>query len=413
MIGAGALASLGGVGRLYADAGETAPAGLIPGDGKTPVAGPLQSWLYRLAQRGGGIAVLPPGRYLLEKTLLLPSRVHLVGHGAGTILTGHRPAGVNGYALVANDGIVTARGYDGARFFSMQNLAIDSPRTNGIVLVHASDGYFSHIYGLDAYHHHFDIAGSRNIVTENLFLTGRSGTAPYQVDGSPYNNNIWDGETNVAPIRDDTPNDGILLSDSVIRPTNRPDHGFHLHRRGGRNIFVDNVVIENVENGVYRDRNCSREDVFFSNMAIRNVSQRAVRFEPSGQNDQRITFDNMTVSGCADPVAFEYRAGEELTLNNVKVESESTGGQVLIGKVAGGSLSGLVCRGEGTGPAIRLLRCRNLFLSRISVRAFPIALELEDCANVQYSGLMASDKDGNPVSPEISGRGFLTTWASS
>lgn len=415
MFAGGAIASIPVAGRLYAGGGTGARVAEaeIPGDGETPVADALQRFLNRIAESGGGIVALPPGRFVLEKTLLIPSRVHLIGQGAATVLTGYRPDGIDGFALVANDGIVTARGYEGARNFSVQNLAIDSPRTNGIVLVHADNAYFSHIYGVDSYHHHFDIAGSRNIVTENVFLTGRSGTAPYQVDGSPFNNNIWDGEKRVAPIRDGTPNDGIFLSDSVIRPTNRPNHGIHLHRRGGRNIFFDSVVVENVENGIYRDRNCNREDVVFANVAIRNVSLRGVHFEPSGDRDRRVTFQNVSIVAGEIPTGLDYQACEDLTLQNVAVETSGGGGHFLLEDIEGGSGDNLIARGGGRGTALHLRRCRSLFLSRISARALPATFRFESSANIQYSGLIALDGAGEPVPPVIHGRECLARWQGS
>jgi len=385
----------------------------IPGDGKTHIADPLQTYLNQLAAKGGGVAVLPIGRYILEKTLLIPSRVHLIGEGAGTILTGYRPDGINGLALLSNDGIVTKRGYDGAHDFSVQNLTIDSPRTNGIVLVHASNAYFSHIYGVDAHHHHFDIAGSRNVITENIFLTGRSGTAPYQIDGNPFNNNIWNGKERVRPIRDNTINDGIFLSDSVIRPTNRPNHGIHLHRRGGKNIFVDNVVVENVENGIYRDRNCSREDVIFTNVVIRNVSNRGVNFRRSETRDQRVAFQNVSVVESECPIGFEYHACEDLTMQNVKVLATANADAFALVDIEGGSGAELLSRGESGETAVKLRDSRNIFLTRISARNFPVTLRLESCTNIQCSGFMATDSEGNPVTPEISGTECLAKWQSS
>lgn len=385
----------------------------VRADGATPVADALQGILYELAESGGGVAVFPVGRYLLEKTLLVPSGVHIVGHGAGTVLAGSRPAGEEGRALLANDGIATAGGYDGAHDFSVSHLALDTPMTNGIVLVHARNACFSHIYGVDAYHHHFDIAGSQNVITENLFLTGRSGTAPYQIDGTPYNNHIWDGRANVEPFHDDTPNDGIFLVNSVIRPTNRPNHGIHLHRQGGRNIFIDNVIVERVENGIYRDPGCGREDLFIRNVVVRDVSKRAVNFRATDSPDRRVTLDNLSVAGCEDPVAVEYRGCRDLTMRNVNVEARGDAGHITLADIETASLADIRVEGDGPGAGIALERCRHVFVSRLATRNTAGALRLESCTGVQYSGIMAVGPDGDPLDAQIVGTGCLTPWQAS
>ena len=418
------LAGVGAVAAMPAMAEPVNPAAIpeggavsvrdkgVRGDGERHEAAALQDILDETADKGGGAVIMPPGRYILEKSLLIPSAVHLIGHGMATILTGYRPDGVNGYALLANQGIVTAEGYEGAGGFSVRNLAIDSPRTNGIVLVHAQNGYFSHIYGVDAHHHHFDIAGSRNIVTENLFLTGRSGTAPYQIDGSPYNNNIWDGETNVAPIRDETPNDGIFLSNSVIRPTNRPNHGIHLHRQGGKNIFVHNVLIEHLENGVYRDADCGREDVFISNVVIRDMSNHALNFRPTDTPDRRVTFENISAVNCGDEAAIDYHGCRNLAINGATIE-QIDGDGVRLRDVDTCNVSGLTVWGRGSGAAVRLAACKNISLSTLTARNTGETIHMDGCANVRYSGAFALDEDGGAIPVNITGESGLVPWETS
>jgi len=375
----------------------------IPGNGETPVTEPLQALLDEVAAAGGGTVLLPPGRYILEKTLLMPSRVQLLGQGPATVLTGSRPDGVHGYALLANRGILDAEGYSGAQGFSVCNLAIDSPRTNGIVLVHAKDAYFSQIHGVDAHHHHFDIAGSQNIVTENLFLTGRSGTAPYQIDGSPFNNNIWDGEANIAPLRDETPNDGIFLSNSVIRPTNRPNHGVHLHRQGGRNICISNVLIEHVQNGVYRDADCGRQQVLFNNVIIRDVSHRALNFRPTATPDKQVAFSNCVMTQLGGGTGVEYHGCSDLRITQSSVELEGGSQPLELNDVDMLRLEGLTLHGNGEGAAVTMRRCKNALLSGVMARHTAGAVQLEACSNIEYSGLMALDADGAPQPTKVTG----------
>lgn len=385
------------------------------GDGQTHDAEVLQRILNDLSSKGGGIADFPPGRYVLEKTLLIPSGVHIIGHGPSTILEGFRPNDINGYALIANQGIVTKKGYEGASDFSLRNIAIDSPRTNGIVLVHARNGYFTHIYGVDAHHHHFDIAGSKNIIAENIYLTGRSGTAPFQIDGSPYYNNIWDGQTNIAPIRDETENDGIFLSRAVIHPTNRPNHGIHLHRDGGRNIFIDSVLIEHVENGVFRDRNTHRTDMFLSNIVIKDVAGHGINFRNTDKPDQRVSLNNIVIQDVHGEGLLEYHGCQDLTIGNVKaIAGGQTGAQRLaFHDVHRCTLDALYVYGNGSGCAILLRDCEHVFIAKTIAQSVHHSLCLEDCAGIRYSGLCELAQDGSTVEPRVSGRECLAHWSQS
>lgn len=423
MIGAGAL-SAGSAAFASNDDSESPaqPGGAlvvtehgVRGDGRTQAAGAAQTILDRVAEQGGGVVVFPAGRYVLEKTLLIPSRVHLVGHGRATVFEGARPNDVNGYALIANAGITDAEGYEGAADFSLQHVAIDSPRTNGIVLVHAHNAYFSNIHGIDAYHHHFDIAGSRNIVVENIFLTGRSGTAPFQIDGNPFNNNIWDGETNISPVRDGTPNDGIFLSNAVIRPTNRPNHGIHLHRDGGRHIVIQNVLLEHLHNGIYRDANCHRMDVAISQVMIRDVAGRGIDFRPTDTVDRRVSFADVTVQDVRGPGFVEYHGCEGLTFRDFTAgPGDATGSQRLaLRDVKGGVIDGVQVDGAGSGSAVWLRRCENVLISKVVARNVSRSLRLEDCGGISYSGVCELDRDGVPRELTIEGRDCLTPWQQS
>ena len=385
------------------------------GDGQTHDAEVLQRILNDLSSKGGGVAEFPPGRYILEKTLFIPTGVHIIGHGPSTVLEGFRPDDVNGFALIANQGIVSEKGYDGASNFSVRNIAIDSPRTNGIVLVHARNGYFSHIYGLDVYHHHFDIAGSKNIITENIYLTGRSGTAPFQIDGSPFNNNIWDGKTNIVPIRDETENDGIFLSRAVIHPTNRPNHGIHLHRDGGRNIFIDSVLIEHVENGVFRDRNTHRTDLFFNNVVIKDVAGHGINFRNTDKPDQRVYLNNIAIHDVHGDGLVQYHGCRDMTIANVKaVADDQTGPQRLaLHDVHRCTLDNLYVYGNGTGCAVMMKDCRHMLIGKTIAQSVHQSLCLEDCAGIQYSGLCEIAEDGSTVEPNIRGRECLAHWSQS
>ncbi len=383
----------------------------VKGDGVTHEADLLQQVLDYVAAQGGGVVRFPVGRYILEKTLLIPSGVHLIGEGRSTIFTGYRPEGIRGRALIANRGITTHGGYDGAHDFSIQHVALDTPLTNGIVLVHARNVYFSNIYGLDAHHHHFDIAGSKNVVSENIFLTGRSGTAPFQVDGVPYNNNIWDGTQPVPPYSDETPNDGIFLSNSIIHPTNRPRSGYHLHRDGGQNIFVDNVIIEHVRDGIHRDPNTHRKDVFINNVVIKDVRS-GIKFDRTDKPDERISINNVVIQDGGEGPLVRYHGCKGLTLQNISVLGESVSSDTAplqMRSIERLAMDDVQVLGSG-GPAISLEDCAQAFVSRIVAENASPVLDLDGCKGIRHSGLCAIDSDGNEKEVLVNGAGQTSPW---
>lgn len=260
------------------------------GDGKTPCADAFQAALDAAEARGGGVVLAPAGTYLLEKTPLIGSRVHLQGAGAATVLRGARPEGVQGAALISNKG-QQAPGFEGAHDWSIAHLAIDSPDTNGIVVTHAERVELHHIYGIQAYHHFIDIVG-RDVHCHNLFLTGRSGTSAFQIDSVASAQTIWDGSEAVAPLRDATEAENIILRDSIITAVaghegEGPQHRSSIHFHGGqsRGFLFSNLILGGAETGFYQDPNTHYDDIQISNVRSSNPG-RAVWFQP-GKGGQK------------------------------------------------------------------------------------------------------------------------------
>ena len=312
------------------------------GDGIVHESEDIQEFLDSIGTEGGGYAYFPPGVYTLEKTVFIPSNVHIIGCGRETVLQGWRPTGTNGFALISNKGINTAPGYTGAENFSMQNLTIDTPRTNGITLVHCQNAYFGNIWGMDAFHHHFDIAGCRNLFFENIWMVGRSGTSPFQIDGYTaggyFNNNTWNGSTNVAPFHDLTENDGIHLSNSVIHTTNRVDFSVHFHRNGGKNIFIDNVQIANATRAFYTDPDCQRENVHISNIFIDNVD--TVFQHNNSSNVRKGWFiSNLRATNVSNGITIEDT--EDFSVNNISIPDSNLTNGVIVKNSANGHLSAI------------------------------------------------------------------------
>src|SRR3954469_17136577 len=114
---------------------STAPA-LVPKSGDSWKL--VQDAVDAAEAAGGGTVTLGPGTFTLSRTLLIGSGVRLLGSGYDTILTAdHRE---DAYATVLNKGY-DKKGYGGARDIEIGNLQVLSPKSNGIVLAHASGVY--------------------------------------------------------------------------------------------------------------------------------------------------------------------------------------------------------------------------------------------------------------------------------
>lgn len=267
------------------------------GDGSTPSADAFQQALDLAEANGGGLVFIPSGRFILEKTPLIGTDVQLTGSGCSTILTGERTGGYKGSALISNKG-QQAEGYEGASGWGISNLAIDSPKTNGIVVTHANNVWISKIYGIEAYHHFIDTAG-KNIICENLFLTGHTGTSTFQIDSLGNAQSIWNGSEPVSPNLDGTQTKDLILRSSIITATagtegNGPQHdtSIHFHGEVTEGILLSDLIIGGAENGIYMDDGLSYSNMLISNITSYNPG-RAIWFEPSPIRQQRVTVNGL------------------------------------------------------------------------------------------------------------------------
>lgn len=379
------------------------------GDGDTHDSKSFQSALDYLESKGGGKLLVPSGLYILEKTVLIPSNCHVEGQGKSTKLRGFRPQGVQGLALIANKGIATASGYNGASDFSVTNLSIDSPDTNGIVLIHAKNGYFSNIYGENTFHHIFDITGSKNIIIENMYVTGHSGTSPFQIDGYQpsgdrfiFNNNIWDGEKIIQPYHDKTENDGIYLTNSIIQTTNKTDMAIHFHRDGGKNIFIDNILISNATYVVYRDVNCSRKNVKLSNIIATDCEQ-GIYFPESSKQDYDISIENVTLNVTTGRIV-ELNNVNNLILENVigTVSAIVHTIRFKLVNVKNAVVSVEIKDGLGSGSGLWVENCDSIHVKRLIVSDCSRLYRNDMSTNVMLN-LFEEYKLGEKIDPLLLG----------
>ncbi len=260
------------------------------GDGETPSAEAFQRAIDTAESAGGGIVEVPPGTFILERTPLIASRVHLLGTGRASVLRGERPDANRGAALISNKG-QQADGYEGASDWSISHIAIDSPKTNGIVITHAARVYLGWIHGIEAYHHFVDNVGC-DVMCENLFLTGRSGTSTFQIDSLAGAQTIWDGQQAVAPNYDGTEARNLILRDSFITAKaghagDNPEHYCSLHFHGDRSagFMFSNLVLGGAPVGIYQDAGSHYEDIQIDN--LRSTNPRAAALFNGGATGQR------------------------------------------------------------------------------------------------------------------------------
>lgn len=260
------------------------------GDGSTPCADAFQTALDEAERRGGGEVYVPAGIFRLEKTPLIPSRVHLRGSGRATVLRGTRTGGYQGSALISNKG-QQAGGYEGACDWAMSDITIDSPDTNGIVVTHASGVRLSRIYGIDVYNHFIDLA-ARDVICENLFLTGRSGTSSFQIDSLHGAQSTWNGMQPVSPNLDGTESRDIILRSSIITAVaghqgHRPRHdaSIHFHGETSAGFLFSDLIIGGAATGFYQDEDTRYDDIQISNVRSTNPGH-AILFK-EGRHDQK------------------------------------------------------------------------------------------------------------------------------
>jgi len=330
------------------------------GDGDTHCGDAFQRALDTAEDAGGGVVHIPPGTYLLDKTPFVGTRVHLMGSGPATVLRGVRPEGEEGAALISNKGQHAPR-YDGAHDWSISHLAIDSPATNGIVITHAARVYIGFIHGIDVYNHFVDTVG-RDILCENLFLTGRSGTSTFQIDSIHGAQTTWDGEQAVAPLRDGTDTEDLILRNSIITAVaghegGRPQHdaSIHFHGSEAKGFNFSDLILGGAATGFYQDANTSYRDIQINNVrstnpgrAIwlnpgrtgqRNLMIRGLQHTPesneAGKSIEIHGRDGLIISDCQLEVpgecaaAIEIAASQRITIHGVQARGEGGTGILL------------------------------------------------------------------------------------
>ena len=368
------LAAALGLTVVHAASANASPAGTndlnvadygAVGDGSAPCADAFQKAIDAAEKQGGGVVRIPPGTFLLERTPLIASRVHLMGAGSATVLKGQRPQGSEGAALISNKG-QEAPGFSGAHDWSISHLTIDSPDTNGIVITHAARVYVGFIYGAEVYHHFVDIVGT-DILCENLFLTGRSGTSSFQIDSVSSAQTIWDGAQAVAPLRDDTNARNLILRSSFITALaghngKGPQHdaSVHFHGEESQGFQFSDLVLGGASTGFYQDPGSAYHDVRISNVRCANPG-RAVWLNPGGKPQQRLMIHGLSHAPERGAFTGPYRGLEihgrsDALLSDIQLDAEgyeTTDFGILIEDAQQVRLSGIHARGR-SGRAVLL-----------------------------------------------------------
>lgn len=245
----------------------------IEGDGETAVGAATNALLADVAESGGGVVHFPPGTYIFEETVLVGDETTVRGAGPATVFRGKRGDGNDGRALLSNHGF-DAPAYSGATDWTVRDIRIDSPATNGIMPAHAERVRLKNIYGDRIRYHHIDIVSSKAVTVDGYWAKrGGSGNsdAPFQFDtqtpGTTANRVLHSGTDD--PVLDDgTPTRNGTLRNFEIDPVNDPSYGVHIHRDGSESLTVRDGYIAGCQESAIR---CDTGDRV-SDLTIRNVS---------------------------------------------------------------------------------------------------------------------------------------------
>lgn len=326
------------------------------GDGNTPSADAFQRAIDAAEAAGGGVVQVPTGVFILERTPLIASKVHLIGCGPSSVLRGERPSGYRGAALISNKG-QQSNGYDGASDWSISHLAIDSPKTNGIVITHSSRIYLGFIYGVQVYHHFVDNVG-REVLCENLYLTGRSGTSAFQIDSLSGAQTIWDGERVVAPNYDGTQARDLILQNSCITAVaghngedRRHFSSIHFHGERSAGFMFSNLILGGADIGIYQDADSHYEDIQIDN--IRSTNRRcAAVFNPGRSGQRGLLIRGLTHNpppiDKGEPASLDISGHDNVIISDCQL-----------------SLKGPNEKGTG----VKIVGCRNVKISSIQAEA--------------------------------------------
>ena len=304
----------------------------IEGDGSA-VGEDVDDLLETVAEDGGGIVYFPPGRYRLDRTPLIGDDTLLRGAGPATVLSGSRPSGVRGGALLSNMGY-DEHGYDGASNWGVQNVRIDAPETNGILPAHAENVRLENIYGDRIRYHHVDVVSSKNVVVDGYWARrggeGRS-DAPMQFDNQNPGtsvNRVWDERGGALAADDDTPTRNCTLTNFEIDPENEPGYGVHLHRDGNESITIEDGYITGCGHSAIRaDTGGRLEDLTIDCVScIDNARGISLGHAESGRRELMVT--NVTIRTDDDELAAGsglYASGiDGAAVSNVVVDGAFT-----------------------------------------------------------------------------------------
>ena len=387
----------------------------IEGDGETEVGAAVHELLDDVAADGGGIVYFPPGRYLFDRTPLVGDDTHLVGAGRSTVFEGVRPDGRRG-ALLSNTGY-DATGYEGASNWSVRDVRIDSPESNGIMPAHAANVRLENLHGDRIYYHHIDVVSSTNVVVDGYWASrgGEGGSdAPMQFDAQASgttSNGVWDG-TSMALVRDDdTPTRRCRLTNFEIDPENDPSYGVHLHRGPHESVTIADGYIDGCRfTAIRADPENSVTDLTIDRVSC-HENARGITLGHVESGRRGLTISNVTIRTNDEEVAGGsglYAAGfDGGDVSNVVVDGAFTN-SVIFDDMVGLNLRGTTARGA----------VDQAFRFRENVDATLTAARAADCGGAGiYSGAGSSVAYGGVtfenVGSEIDGDGEIREWSTS
>lgn len=280
------------------------------GDGVTDDTESIQNAIDHVLNNGGGTVFIPNGRYRIAGYIEYGSNMRLLGSGRATVIDG---VGGTGEATIRPK--KELRGskeiYDGATDFSLENFAFDSSDLSrqGMYFDNCLNYKVENIWGLNTLVHYLDINNSKNGFFNNLYLhKNEESWGLLQIDSNG-------GENDGVYIN------GLIADSSGEQVDEVSMHTplIHLHRTGGKNIYINNVKSEGVPMFIYKDTNYVVENLNVTNVELDDVYY-PIYFYPSSITSKNVIFNNFNIKSEEVVSVFRMSSVEGWRFDNIDID---------------------------------------------------------------------------------------------
>ncbi|UXR79060.1 right-handed parallel beta-helix repeat-containing protein [Staphylococcus sp. IVB6227] len=229
-------------------------------DGAEDSAKGLQELFDWNSIRGGGMVIIPPGNYLINKRLIIPGNTTLFGYGA-KIIRGNTDGWLTN---IKNEN--QARGYSGESDIQISGLTFDgdynnSNGMNGVVFANCQNINFKHCTFKDVTGAHaLDFSGVKNAVVDQCIFEGQNNAVNENKEAIQISIASKDGiGEDLVTSYDSTPSKNIVVQNCYFGPSENfggwatavGDH-FSVFDKWVSNVRIVNNFIEKTTNYALR-----------------------------------------------------------------------------------------------------------------------------------------------------------------